>query len=49
MLNLFGYLNEMGYYPADDAIAQQIVKRAVEYCDNYYNKMSKREARRAKA
>ena len=33
----------MGYYPADDAIAQQIVKRAVEYCDNYYNKMSKRE------
>lgn len=43
MLNLFGYLNEMGYYPADDAIAQQIVKRAVEYCDNYYNKMSKRE------
>ena len=43
VLNLFGYLNEMGYYPADDAIAQQIVKRAVEYCDNYYNKMSKRE------
>lgn len=44
VLNLFGYLNEMGYYPADDAIAQQIVKRAVEYCDNYYNKMSKRES-----
>ena len=43
VLNLFGYLNEMGYYPADDAIAQQIVKRSVEYCDNYYNKMSKRE------
>lgn len=43
VLNLFGYLNEMGYYHADDAIAQQIVKRAVEYCDNYYNKMSKRE------
>lgn len=43
VLNLFGYLNEMGYYPTDDAIAQQIVKRAVEYCDNYYNKMSKRE------
>ena len=43
VLNLFGYLNEMGYYPADDAIAQQIVKRAVEYCDNYYNKTSKRE------
>lgn len=43
VLNLFGYLNEMGYYPADDAIAQQIVKSAVEYCDNYYNKMSKRE------
>ena len=43
VLNLFGYLNEMGYYPADDAIAQQIVKRAVEYCDNYYDKMSKRE------
>lgn len=43
VLNLFGYLNEMGYYPADDAIAQQIVKRAVEYCDNYYNKMSKCE------
>ena len=43
VLNLFGYLNEMGYYPADDAIAQQIVKRAVEYCDNYYNKISKRE------
>lgn len=43
VLNLFSYLNEMGYYPADDAIAQQIVKRAVEYCDNYYNKMSKRE------
>lgn len=43
VLNLFGYLNEMGYYPADGAIAQQIVKRAVEYCDNYYNKMSKRE------
>lgn len=43
VLNLFGYLNEMGYYPIDDAIAQQIVKRAVEYCDNYYNKMSKRE------
>lgn len=43
VLNLFGYLNEMGYYPAVDAIAQQIVKRAVEYCDNYYNKMSKRE------
>ena len=43
VLNLFGYLNEMGYHPADDAIAQQIVKRAVEYCDNYYNKMSKRE------
>lgn len=43
VLNLFGYLNEMDYYPADDAIAQQIVKRAVEYCDNYYNKMSKRE------
>lgn len=43
VLNLFGYLNEMGYYPADDAIVRQIVKRAVEYCDNYYNKMSKRE------
>lgn len=43
VLNLFGYLNEMGYYPADDAIAQQIVKRAVKYCDNYYDKMSKRE------
>lgn len=43
VLNLFGYLNEMGYYPADDAIVRQIVKRAVEYCDNYYDKMSKRE------
>lgn len=43
VLNLFGYLNEMGYYPADDAIVRQIVKRAVKYCDNYYDKMSKRE------
>lgn len=42
VLLLFGYLNEMGYYPKDDAIVKRIVKRGVKYCDKYYSDLSKR-------
>lgn len=42
VLRLFGYLNEMGAYPKDDATAKRIVKRAVAYCDKYYTERSKK-------